>query len=182
VLPTHSKCQPDPKVPQIFPSRLLDVQGADEKSTVCLVDTVQRTDPYIALSYCWGEKNQPTTILSILVKHQRGTALQDLPDSHQDVVFIARKLGVCYVWIDAYCIVQDDREEWSRESAKMGSIYRNAHLIIVAGSVEHLYQKLLGPRTKHLWQSYRQEAGDNTSLGLQVRDRVVIKSAGLSAS
>ena len=42
------------------------------------------------------------------------------------------KLGVKYVWIDSLCIVQDDAEDWKRESAKMADYYQQAWLTVAA--------------------------------------------------
>ena len=42
------------------------------------------------------------------------------------------RLGCANLWIDALCIIQDDRLDWARESVKMGSVYENAHLTIAA--------------------------------------------------
>jgi hypothetical protein len=49
-----------------------------------------------------------------------------------EAVKIARKLGSRYLWIDALCIVQDDLDEWRRESATMGEIFANAFCNISA--------------------------------------------------
>lgn len=45
---------------------------------------------------------------------------------------ITRGLGVDYLWIDALCIVQDDRDEWLRKAEVMGSVYEKATLMISA--------------------------------------------------
>lgn len=34
-----------------------------------------------------------------------------MPKAYQDTVRVARALGVKYIWIDALCIIQDDRED-----------------------------------------------------------------------
>lgn len=45
---------------------------------------------------------------------------------------IAIKLGVQYVWIDSLCIVQDDANDWAKESAKMADYYQHAWLTVAA--------------------------------------------------
>jgi hypothetical protein len=45
---------------------------------------------------------------------------------------IARYLEFDYIWIDCLCIVQDDREDWNREAARMAKVYSNASLTIAA--------------------------------------------------
>ncbi|KLU82800.1 hypothetical protein MAPG_01868 [Magnaporthiopsis poae ATCC 64411] len=44
------------------------------------------------------------------------------------------KPGLKYLWVDAICIVQDDKADWKRHTLIMGSIYANATLTIAAAS------------------------------------------------
>ncbi|KAK9416755.1 putative Heterokaryon incompatibility domain-containing protein [Seiridium unicorne] len=37
-----------------------------------------------------------------------------------------------YIWIDSLCIKQDDPDDWSAEASSMGSLYKNAYLVIFA--------------------------------------------------
>jgi hypothetical protein len=48
-------------------------------------------------------------------------------------------MGVRYLWIDCYCIVQDDDQEKHNQLWAMGSIYYNAHFTIIAaeGDITH---------------------------------------------
>lgn len=41
------------------------------------------------------------------------------------VVAVTRELGVRFLWVDALCIMQDDRDDWLREAARMASVYRD---------------------------------------------------------
>lgn len=50
----------------------------------------------------------------------------------QDAVTVTRALGIRYLWIDSLCIIQDSRDDWSREASKMSGIYRNAVVTIAA--------------------------------------------------
>lgn len=52
--------------------------------------------------------------------------------THLDAIEITKALGHQYLWIDAICIIQDDDEDWARESGNMGTIYRDAALTIAA--------------------------------------------------
>ena len=51
---------------------------------------------------------------------------------YQDTVLISHELGVEYLWIDSLCIIQDDRNDWEIESAKMADVYSHAYLTIAA--------------------------------------------------
>ena len=39
---------------------------------------------------------------------------------------------VRYLWIDSICIVQDDKVDWARESARMCDIFQGSYLTIAA--------------------------------------------------
>lgn len=56
----------------------------------------------------------------------------ELPRTFRDVIEVARRLGIRYLWIDSLCIVQDSAEDWSAESSVMGRVYRNALCNIAA--------------------------------------------------
>ena len=45
---------------------------------------------------------------------------------------IHRSLGYRYLWIDALCIIQDDKDDMRREIAQMSDTYRHADLTIAA--------------------------------------------------
>ncbi|KAI1316224.1 heterokaryon incompatibility protein-domain-containing protein [Xylariaceae sp. FL0255] len=55
-----------------------------------------------------------------------------MPATFYDAVRVTRSLGLRYLWIDSLCIIQDDEDDWARESVKMGSIYESAALVIAA--------------------------------------------------
>jgi hypothetical protein len=39
---------------------------------------------------------------------------------------VTRQLGFQYIWIDSLCIIQYDKEDWFRESAKIGDIFKSS--------------------------------------------------------
>jgi hypothetical protein len=45
--------------------------------------------------------------------------------SFKDALQLCWRLNVQYLWIDALCIIQDDSEDWQKEAALMGDVYRN---------------------------------------------------------
>jgi hypothetical protein len=55
-----------------------------------------------------------------------------LPLTFQHAINLTRRLGYRYLWIDALCIIQDDRLEWREEAAKMVDVYFNSDLNIAA--------------------------------------------------
>jgi hypothetical protein len=68
-----------------------------------------------------------------------GISPQQLPKTFADAVEITRKLEVQYIWIDSLCIVQDDEDDWRRESALMEHVYGGSHLNIAASSATSVH-------------------------------------------
>jgi hypothetical protein len=62
---------------------------------------------------------------------------KEIPHCHltktfQDAIAIARSLGIAYLWIDSLCIIQDDAEDWDKESRRMCDVYGGSSLNIAA--------------------------------------------------
>lgn len=55
-----------------------------------------------------------------------------MPRTYRDAVLLTRAVGIQYIWIDSLCIVQDDKEDWEKESNTMARIYRNACFTLCA--------------------------------------------------
>lgn len=108
---------------------MIDVGTQEREPRLCLGDGLVM--PYCALSYCWGTtKGTLTTTTTNLKKHLNSIPLDSFPKTLREAILAARGLGFQYLWIDAICIVQDDREDWAREAAKMQSVYAGATLTI----------------------------------------------------
>lgn len=59
---------------------------------------------------------------------------------------MTRNAGLDYVWIDSLCIVQDDHQDWLKESKRMGSIYERAEMTIAASHTPGCWEGFLFPR------------------------------------
>ncbi|RGP70130.1 hypothetical protein FSPOR_4242 [Fusarium sporotrichioides] len=62
--------------------------------------------------------------------------MEDLEQTIQDAVIITRQLGFNYLWVDRFCILQDDDEDKKREFSRMATTYKNAVVTLVAGTAE----------------------------------------------
>ena len=121
-----------------MPTRVVDV-GSVEGSGPHLVLTadLDSTDRrYLALSHCWGLTipETATTTSSTLTERLQAIPLRGLSNTFGDFISIARRMQIRYVWIDSLCIIQDSREDWEREGARMASVYSNAYCTIAASS------------------------------------------------
>jgi hypothetical protein len=129
-----------------MPRRLVHIDAGHHAT---LVETTASSEHgnaiYAALSYCWGGGGDQRfkakkSNLPLLVRN--GFLIASLPIVLRETIGVCRKLGLLYLWIDVLCIIQDDEDDWAEESARMGTIYQNAHLTIAAassGSVEMAY-------------------------------------------
>lgn len=118
--------------PAPMPSRILDV-GTRGDIIHLLDNTSQLTRKYATLSYCWGADVTPMrTTQGTMHTHKAGISIRSLPRSFQDAVTIVRYIGLRYLWIDSLCIIQDDEEDWARESSRMTAVYSNADVMIAA--------------------------------------------------
>jgi len=57
-----------------------------------------------------------------------------MPKTFRDALQVTKALGYRYLWIDALCIIQDDLEDVGKEMARMGGIYRQSTLTILAAN------------------------------------------------
>lgn len=133
------------------PARLLDLipVSAHDPGCINLVERIQleKNFRYVALSYCWGAvKPTVLTTTANLDSHKQGIKLSDLPQCLRDAVTVARSLDTRYLWIDALCIIQDDSDDWARESSTMWQLFQNAYITIAAAASESFEEGFLVSR------------------------------------
>jgi hypothetical protein len=134
-LDTHNEC---PKQLSPLPSRVIDV-GNNERDPFLHISQGQ-CGPWLALSHCWGSEQSFTTTSSGLDFFTKGIPMTDLPQTFKDAIWITRRLGYQYIWIDSLCIIQDSAEDWEAESKKMAAIYQNATATISADATDGDHQ------------------------------------------
>lgn len=117
--------------------RILDNDMKDDKEPIaCELHVASTRDPYIALSYMWGDAEATETItvngspfrirrnlwdfLHQRRKDQRRFVNERNEGDHQ------RDTQALYLWIDAICINQAGTKEKNHQVAMMGRIYSSA--------------------------------------------------------
>lgn len=120
-----------------LPTRVLDLGLPNSSKHPYLWETQGETGAYVALSHCWGGTKCLTTTTVNQSFHNSEIDIACLTTTFQDAIWVTRKMGLRYLWIDSLCILQDSRQDWQQESAKMGIIYRNARFTIAATSAEN---------------------------------------------
>jgi hypothetical protein len=131
-LKNHTEC--DSGKASLLPTLVLDVNMAGTERDVRLVEFSTPTSArYVALSHCWGStRPKAITNTATVETNKRCISWDALEKTFQDAVDMTRRLGVRYLWIDCFCIIQDDREDWAKESSNMGSIYANSYVTLAA--------------------------------------------------
>ncbi|KAH7402830.1 heterokaryon incompatibility protein-domain-containing protein [Pyrenochaeta sp. MPI-SDFR-AT-0127] len=160
----HALCLEHANRAPLLPTRILDLDAlltADDiiahgdswgeqfqSGNIKLVETLTgQAAHYMALSYCWGSSLPYKTTKESLQVHMNGIKIKALPKTLQESMLVARVFGIRYIWIDCLCIVQDDKEDWERESARMADIYSQSYLALAATRAKHCEQGILGLRT-----------------------------------
>lgn len=115
-----------------LPSRVIDV-GSQEKKPHLYISHGEQAE-YAALSHSWGGKVPLETTISTIEDRKEALHFNDLSKTFRDAVEVTRQLGIPYLWIDSLCILQDSREDWDSEAAKMCDVYNNATVTISADS------------------------------------------------
>lgn len=129
----HLHCRPQPGSTRL-PLRILFVGNSLSKPLVRLHESQGQWASYLCLSHCWGTIDYPVKLLKSTLVSWRANDIQvaDLPKTFQDAIFVTRRLGFEYLWIDSLCIIQDDPFDWETQSAQMASIYQNSSMTIAA--------------------------------------------------
>jgi hypothetical protein len=123
--------------------RVLDIHKTRFKHLECSISEINLKDGgYQALSYEWGDPEQPFRILVRGTKHK---ALGYIPLT-KNIFDALRDLRDCSdieskrFWIDQICINQEDEEEKGHQVELMASVYRDASRVIT----------YLGPQSRNV--------------------------------
>ncbi|KAJ4301686.1 hypothetical protein N0V90_003779 [Kalmusia sp. IMI 367209] len=102
---------------------------------------------YFALSYVWGTADFfKTTRSNVDSLSQPGGLDQphiSLPNTFRDAMKLVEQVGERYIWIDALCIVQDDKMKHDQLNI-MDQIYGRAYLTIVSLAGNNVHYGLPG--------------------------------------
>ncbi|KUJ11529.1 HET-domain-containing protein, partial [Mollisia scopiformis] len=81
---------------------------------------------YLAMSYVWG--SSPSEEL----KDGESLLADSTPTLIKDAISATKMLGYRYLWIDKYCIPQEDGKERHSQIQQMDLVYRKAQATIIA--------------------------------------------------
>ncbi|KAE9363177.1 HET-domain-containing protein [Stipitochalara longipes BDJ] len=144
-----------------FPTRVIDVSGSNPR----LLRGDGIDEPYVTLSHCWGKAQPMVTLTANFDERLRNIPFQSLPELFQDAIYIARQLGIKYIWIDSLCIIQDSEEDWAREASKMGNVYQHAYFTIFALDAVDCHHRMLSKRPQPANKGSSIEEAESLILG-----------------
>ncbi|KAG7294049.1 hypothetical protein NEMBOFW57_004111 [Staphylotrichum longicolle] len=170
---------------KLLPARFIQIlqgENGDFKPRLYATSEHDQNVPYCALSHCWGGVTDIpllkwSTISDFTLE---GISFSSLPKSFQDAVTMTHALGIQYLWIDSLCIVQDSKEDWMRESAKMGDVYEYAACTIMSATASDPHGGLFQHRESTLSSTPCRIAG-SPSDGLFVLPHDTTNTATLDA-
>ncbi|KAI0383276.1 HET-domain-containing protein [Hypomontagnella monticulosa] len=100
-----------------YPQRLRAIDCEDSGRKLVAVSA---TCKYAALSYVWGKNTESTS--------------HGFPQVVLDAVEATKLMGLRYLWVDRYCIDQEDPSDKHHQISQMGDIYANAEITFVAAA------------------------------------------------
>lgn len=116
---------------------------------------------FVALSYMWqqgGDESLVQLESSNVEELQRSCGMANiaLPNIISDAISLCKNLGETYLWVDRFCIIQDDAESKHNQIHGMDRIYRSATFTIVAALDKRDGQGIPGfsgrPRASSVWR------------------------------
>jgi hypothetical protein len=125
----------------LLPTRVIDV--GSETQLPRLYISHGESGRFAALSHCWGKAKPLRLTKESLARLQQAIPTEEFPPLFHDAVILARRLKIPYLWVDSLCIIQDDHEDWERESVKMASVYSNAWVVFAAHTAKDSSESLL---------------------------------------
>jgi hypothetical protein len=105
------------------------------------VEPAESSRKYVTLSYVWGrQESSLDEIAPGSVPQEDSAHLQSSQDLEQstfpqvikDAILVTKNLGFRYLWVDKYCIDQDDADAKHGQIQQMDAIYEGAALTITA--------------------------------------------------
>ncbi|WYZ39887.1 hypothetical protein EsH8_IV_000228 [Colletotrichum jinshuiense] len=139
-LGTHKSCNNLPTLkPGWLPTRLVDIGLPGDTQWKVMVTSEDITSspppPYMTLSYRWGLKPQRLTLSSTNeTELRRGRPIDQLPRTFRDMIVVAHRFRIRYVWIDCLCIIQDSADDWKTEAPTMKDVYMNSACNVAAAA------------------------------------------------
>lgn len=130
----------------IRPSRLLKVSPGAVQDLYLVPYSSDSEYSHAALSYCWGGRQEGATTNSNVEERCKGFTLDSLPQTLQDAIKVTTALDLTFIWIYLLCIIQDNIADKRTEITRMGYIFYNVCVTIIAETSKSVSEGFLSPR------------------------------------
>lgn len=132
----HKKCQRLTPTISKLPTRLVDLGSEAHivRPSLCYSANLPHRARYATLSHRWGGAQMPMLTLATVQRWTDAIPISILSSTFRDAMEATKRLGMRYLWIDSLCIIQDSEEDWRREAAAMGDVYRNSYCSLSAAA------------------------------------------------
>ncbi|KXH25235.1 hypothetical protein CSIM01_04179 [Colletotrichum simmondsii] len=134
----------------LLPTRVIDVGTVESPTLKLFINDAEQEGMYVALSYCWGGEQPGNLVRTTLGRMTEGIRMEELEQTVRDAVVATQKLGFRYLWVDAYCIIQDCAQDKAKEIDDMALIYKNAAVMIAAGTAARARDGFLATRRTYI--------------------------------
>ncbi|KAK3344751.1 heterokaryon incompatibility protein-domain-containing protein [Neurospora tetraspora] len=144
--------------------RVIDCTTGNIVSVVEALESGGKHDKvdYVTLSYVWGQAGFSGPVL-----REDGLSLpEELPLVISDAIEVVKRLGYRYLWIDRYCIPQDDIPSKQIQIQNMERIYSCSVLTIIAAAGEGPEYGLPGVSSRHRPEQLCVQVAEEISLAL----------------
>ncbi|OAL51539.1 HET-domain-containing protein [Pyrenochaeta sp. DS3sAY3a] len=128
---SHQSCAKSRLESRYSPTRVIDITPGQPPRLIA-VGASTKPFRYTTLSHCWGSSLHLSLLSTNIDTLQMAIPSSGLSKTFQDAIEVTRRLQINYLWIDSLCIMQDSKQDWMEQSAKMALVYSNAYCNIAA--------------------------------------------------
>jgi Heterokaryon incompatibility protein (HET) len=125
---SHSKCNIRQR--SFRPTRLLYI--GDDVPRLRLSANYEAGVKYATLSHSWGHISLATLHAGTLQQFRTEIPVEAISKTFKDAICVAKTLDIQYIWIDSLCILQNDSDDWKKESSLIYCVYSNSTINIAA--------------------------------------------------
>ncbi|KXN90421.1 hypothetical protein AN958_04290 [Leucoagaricus sp. SymC.cos] len=142
---SHHKHCPRPQ-PSKLPRRVIDC--ADPTHPRLVESESLGKERYAALSYVWGQEQPHSTKEATIEPYRHSIDRRLIPKTILDAITVTSQLGLRYLWVDSFCIIQDSDEDKNCEIPQIRHTFQHAHVTIVAADAQKVSDGFLHNRKK----------------------------------
>ncbi|KAL0253219.1 hypothetical protein SLS55_010191 [Diplodia seriata] len=145
-IPDHQRGYEKSKDSKHFPSGFRLIHVKDRR----VISIIEPGTKFVALSYVWGAcvEEEDGLLEDNKAEFEKPDGLKRLPRGIEDAIKICQKLDYLYLWVDRYCIIQDEGHPEKQDQINaMAVIYSSAELTLINASGSSMHEPIPGVTT-----------------------------------